>query len=268
MISKINVIKQGEFGLLVEGLELLPGSQYQYLTGEDPSTSFRSFRWEDTVTINSLYYINSLGEESLVDKEIIEHKKGVEIDQNTFILNDDGHYLISHVIIPTLTWVEAMEALGDMSPLDLYEAIVYYDGVSNKFYNWDTEGHKEITVEELNKIDPEDTIKLEGKPAKANTVIKPEYSTGVFYTPHLDKCFNGLIKSLLKDIHGNVKCPNASLVAKERERDLIWMFINAIGYEKRAKRYHEAQRLLERLNRCNSICKKADSFNNYTPCGC
>ena len=114
-----------------------------------------------------------------------------------------------------------MEALGDMSPLDLYEAIVYYDGVSNKFYNWDTEGHKEITVEELNKIDPEDTIKLEGKPAKANTVIKPEYPTGVFYTPRLDKCFNGLIKSLLKDIHGNVKCPNASLVAKERERDLI-----------------------------------------------
>ena len=103
MISKINVIKQGEFGLLVEGLELLPGDQYQYLTGEDPSTSFRSFRWEDTVTINSLYYINSLGEESLIDKVIIEHEKGVEIDQNTFVLNDDGHYLISHVIIPTLT---------------------------------------------------------------------------------------------------------------------------------------------------------------------
>lgn len=268
MISKINVIKQGEFGLLVEGLELLPGSQYQYLTGEDPSTSFRKFRWEDTVTINSLYYINSLGEESLIDKAIIEHEKGVEIDQNTFIINDDGHHLISHVIIPTLTWVEAMEALEDMSPLYLYKTIVYYDEIKGKFYNWDTEGHREITVEELNKIEPDDTIKIEGEPAKANTVIKPKHSTGVFYTPHLDKCFNGLIKSLLKDVHGNTNCPNPTLVAKERERDLIWMFINAIGYEKRAGRYHEAQRLLERLNRCNSICKKAEPFNNYTPCGC
>ena len=30
--------------------------------------------------------------------------------------------------------------------------------------------------------------------------------------------------------HGNVRCPNPEILSKERERDLIWMFINAIKY--------------------------------------
>jgi hypothetical protein len=82
----------------------------------------------------------------------------------------------------------------------------------------------------------------------------------MYYT---NKCFSILVKDILKDLPS---CNNASLSKKVNDRDLVWMFINVIKYCLDTGQLYEAQRFLEKLNKCNTIC--SDKLNNTVQNGC
>lgn len=261
MTPEIKVTKRGEFGVVVKGLE-------GYLGAEDSISDTRRYRWDHSITINYLYYIDASGEEVLVDHQIIEHLPEVEHDQGSFMLENDGHYMIAHIVIPTKKWIEDMVLAVPELPFLHYKNLIYFE--KDAIYIIDdpaTMLTRTITLEQLYEIGPNATEYVIGEDPEANTVVKAE-DVAVFFIPRLERCFNGLIKDLLKDVYNNVKCPNPALLAKERERDLIWMFINAIKYARDYMTYYEAQRLLERLGRCNTICGKNEPLNKTRHCGC
>lgn len=284
MVAQFNVSKQGEFGIKVQGLET-------YLDPDGPSVDgIRRYKWKHSVTINVLYYIEANENVSFLEHQIIEHKTDLANDIGTFMVQSDGHHTISHIILPTKDWVLAMREEDSFPELEKtfkdYKDVIYYDdGTICKMSFGETATEsitldelmdtqpeevatvEVITLDELMDIQPEAAVTVDEITSLANTVVRAP-DKGVFYTPHLERCFSGLIKNLLQDVYANMQCPNPTLIAKQRDRDIIWMFVNGIEYAKKYMNFYEAQRLLERLNRCNVICGKNKLLNKTRHCGC
>lgn len=256
----IKITKQGEYGLSVVGID-------KYLGEGDSISDTRRYRWDHTVTINYLYYIRASGEKVLIDHQIIEHLPTVKHDQGSFLLEEDGHYMIVHIVLPTEKWVEDMLLEVPEDTFLHYKDLLYFENNTIYIMDPDTKLTETLTLEELFETKPDSTVYVVGEDPKANTIIRGD-DIAVFFTPNLEKCFNSLVKDLLKDVYDNVKCPDPALKAKERDRDLVWMFINAMKYAREYMSYHEAQRLLERLYRCNVICGKRKPLNKSRHCGC
>ena len=91
---------------------------------------------------------------------------------------------------------------------------------------------------------------------------------------YLNKCFNTLLKNLLQDIpklgDNCGKCLTPEIITKQQERDLVWMVINVIKYSLEVGQLYEAQRFLEKFNRCNNICSRNNLklLNTVDNCGC
>ena len=121
MESVFKISKLGEFGLLIEGLE---SELKQYLTEDDPLISDRNYRWEHSVTINTLATVNSEGLESFKQYYVVDHEDCCN-DRLEVQLDKDGLYRIAHIILPTRTWMDAFIAAGES--LTLYDKIYFYD---------------------------------------------------------------------------------------------------------------------------------------------
>lgn len=245
MEAQFKLSRKGEFGLIVEGLEKELG---EYLPSSSEEIEHRAYTWEHSTTINFLLTVNSENETTFVDHHISEHKNS-NIDISEFTVTHDGLHIVSHSIIPTREWID--HVIGSGGNFDTYAKVFYYD--LGKVFEYKTS----------EEVDIRDFYVFQN--SEYNTIVEVDKNT--FVTFYLDKCFTLLIKNLLKCVHGNVSCPNPDILSKERERDLIWMFINAIKYHVELGQLYEAQRLLEKLHKCNTICKRASNSKNQG-CGC
>lgn len=250
MDSIFKISKLGEFGLLIEGLESDAG---QYLSPDNVSVSYRAYRWDHSVTVNTLAALNSEGSETFISYTPVDHLTCCD-DRSEIQLDKDGLYKVGHFIIPNKAWYDHAKAVGEN--FELYDTVYYYDNL--KFYKIVNNIAVEVPFDEVyNATD-------------INTIVKSEKTTFAMY--YLNSCFSKLLKDLLSGLPwatgGNCqRCKSPSLSDKERDRDLIWMFINVIKYNLELGRLYEAQRFLEKLNRCNSICSDLKPIK-IIGCGC
>lgn len=252
MDSIFKISKLGEFGLLVEGLESDAG---QYLSEDNVSVSHRAYRWDHSITINTLSLLNSEGTEDFQSYTVVDHLECCS-DRQEIQLTKDGLYRISHIILPTRTWIDYATQIGET--FTLYNAIYYYD--SGKIYLWDGVEGTEVAFADFYRT----------APSELNTIIRSDKNTFAMY--YLNKCFSLLIKDMLKEVpkvgSDCQKCTSQDLSQKIKDRDLIWMFINVIKYSLETGQLYEAQRFLEKLNKCNSICGNNNIKTTYNNCGC
>ena len=262
MKAQFKVSKIGEFGLLIEGLT---GEAGGYLNGPS-SVSHRAYKWEHSVTLNVLFELDSDGNRTYVDRSVVIHKGEDDgYDKSEFDLKKDSLYEIVHMIIPTKEWLDLMVELGEITSevFKQYTDLYYYDSAEGekKFYLSIREDGTEVSVEEAVM---EDLYKVENK---ITTTVVSDFGT-VFRYPHLERCYHTLVKNLLQCVKSNSNCPSAELVIRERERDLIWMFLSVMKYSIDIGNHFEAQRYLERLNRCNNICSDTKIYRKDNGCGC
>ena len=142
-----------------------------------------------------------------------------------------------------------------------YTNLYYYDSSEKKFY---LSVRKDGVEESVMEAVMEDLYKVENK---ITTTVVSDFGT-VFRYPHLERCYHTLVKNLLQCVKSNSNCPSAELVIRERERDLIWMFLSVMKYSIDIGNHFEAQRYLERLNRCNNICSDTKIYRKDSGCGC
>lgn len=271
--KRFKVSRQSDHRLLVEGLERIEGIENWYLS--ENSVGLRNgYRYSDTVTVNILHTVDAEYKNTIVDCAVVPHKlyteeeisniaENGELDQeflsdsNSFKISHDGLYRVDHIIIPTNEWLE----MAKESPEDLamFSDVYYYDLKSEELKHWKPDG----TVEVIGMADL-----LEVVPSTINTKVQLDGPAHVFLMDHLLQCFNKVIEDLLRCVRSSSNCSSPEIVAKERNRDLLWMFINAIKYNLGWKRTLEAQRLLEQLNGCNTICSNTNTTKKYTDCGC
>lgn len=260
MKAEFKVSKSGEFGLLIEGLT---GEAGGYLSGSTPA-SHRAYKWEHSVTLNVLFALDSDGNRTYVDRSVVIHKGEDDgYDKSEFDLKKDSLYEIVHMIIPTKEWLDLMVELGEVTSkvFKQYTNLYYYDSSEKKFY---LSVRKDGVEESVMEAVMEDLYKVENK---ITTTVVSDFGT-VFRYPHLERCYHTLVKNLLQCVKSNSNCPSAELVIRERERDLIWMFLSVMKYSIDIGNHFEAQRYLERLNRCNNICSDTKIYRKDSGCGC
>ena len=231
MEAIFKLFKSQQCKLDVVGLELQEG-QYEYTN------------YLDYCTINALYKVNSKEERKLIQVDFNKHvvsefSDNFNPDITTFNLGEDGLYEVVHIIIPVL-------------------------GTDNKdgsLLNYYTDGeqvYKKGTV--LKPVDINEIL-------ECNVDITNMYKDSIytFSLCNIKKCFYKVSRDLLLRFC-NDKCQRSQ--ESIFNRDVLWMIINTITYLVEKGAFFEAQRILESISGCSSICETMNKSDKPNGCGC
>lgn len=250
MTPVFEITKLNTCGLKITGLSEGAG---EYLPEDSTESVLNKFKYTETVTIN-VVQLERIDATDLIASTFGNHS--TITDEATVNLAKDGNYLVSHIIVPTVTWLEN-EKNKSGNLLSDYSAIYVSDGI--RTYKYIDEELVECPVLELAERNPEGTtISITAK----NT----------FSICYLSKCFVTLCNEILNMNLLKCKSKNADLDDLIFKRDFIWMTINVIKYNIDMEQYKEAQRVLEQVNYCNGLCPDTNSYGKSTykssGCGC
>lgn len=205
------------------------------------------FKYEDTITVNILEYhfINDEGNEEseVVSTSYTDHS--LYLDEEYITIDKDGYYLVHHLILPTVDW---LQQIGDTeTQLFVTDGEKMYQVVNNQLVEQDSRVMIEINTE--------------------NTTISrsvcPYFSVAFLYD-----CYMNYVKSIFNaDIN---KCKSDSENSDVFGRDFLWMTINAIKYNVSSDLYLAAQQILQSINYCNAFCGQASAkmIVKTGSCGC
>lgn len=207
-------------------------------------TSFDMFKYSESATLNTVIKIN-IGEATLIDVLLNDHSE--DLDSCTFKVNQDGYYVIDHIVIPNMKWYE--NASDEYK--QYYETIYITDG--EKVYK-EVEGKlEECTIKEILERN------IEG------TTIK-KCKIEVFFTGHLQQCYINYCKRIFETFLN--KCSPREYNKDIYARDFIWMTLNIIDYLVGFKQFMEAERILSTFKTCGGFCEKLEHIKPNTSCGC
>lgn len=207
------------------------------------------YKYSDTYTINIIEKVTT--EKSTITGTIYSGHTDNE-DEAFYTFPSDGYYIIHHLILPTVDWLETqLQKDNNITTKNL--SIYVTDG--NCIYHW--QDSKLVSVEPsiLTQINQEGT-----------TISR--ISIEQFSICQIFECYLKLSKTIFDSI--NMKCPSKTNLDDIRfKRDFVWMTINAIKYYVDNDQLLEAQRLLERINYCGGFCNSSDqSDTGSSGCGC
>lgn len=216
----------------------------QYLDEDlDTAISPELFKFSETATLNVLTKINI---SNIVLKEVLLDDHKDVTDSSSFKVEEDGYYLIDHVVLPNMNWFES--ATNDK--LSYFDTIYLTDG--EKLYKVVDNSLEECTVKEIIERNAEGT-----------TLCKTKID--VVYTGNLQECYISKCQSLFNSQLNKCSTSNGDLTF---ERDFLWMTLNIIDYLVCRKQFMEAQRIIENFYTCNGFCKQNNNNRNQCCCGC
>lgn len=220
----------------------------EYLPEDYWIPKYYNYRYTDCVTINIVYQITTKDKKTF---KVLFNKHDIWLDESIVQLPQDGLYSISHIVLPTVEWLEKVK-IDAPSLLEEYSKIYVSDG--EKVYEYINSEYKEVEPELIAEINTSET-----------TISKAENST--FSIWELQKCYIYLCNQILLD--KTLKCIEHVDKNIVFDRDLVWMTLNIIKYHLELGQAFEAQRLIEQMNYCHGICKKhSNKSNNLSGCGC
>lgn len=168
-----------------------------------------------------------------------------------FTLEKDGIYYYYKLVVPTLSH---LTKTGSQ-----YNNELYFD--NGKLYKYDSNKSEEVD----NYID-------------AYNLVQDNAASQTFYCPkkviftacNLQKCLVSLQKKLL--FSNSCTCSYEKCKTDEtlrNHRDFLLSALYVLDYLKKIGNIEEAQRILDNLSSCNSICGDEDRSNGYNKdCGC
>lgn len=208
--------------------------------------SYDSYKYSECATLNCITKV-SMNKIQLIDVLLSEHTE--ELDSCTFQPKQDGYYVVDHIIIPTIKWLEN----SSEEYKQYYETIYVTDG--QKIYKQINEELQECTIKEIMERNVE------------GTTIK-KCKIDVFFTGHLQECYINYCKKVFNNLLS--KCGPEEHDSNIYSRDFIWMTLNIIDYLIGFKQFMEAERLLSMFHSCGSMCddKALHGHKLRSCCGC
>lgn len=210
-----------------------------YLPESSTAIVKNKFRYKDTVSIDVLTLNKSTGEE--VQSPVFTIRDS-QLDQVKLPITFDGWFTVCHIVIPSKQWFDAATIA-----LTLYDVVYYSDGVNVYKY---VDGESTLTtVDEIIARNTEGTT---------ISIVKKNYISVCY----LRKCYINLCQQLFNSNTQCVSSDNSELIF---QRDTVWMALNVIKYLTEFNQLAEAERIIEKLNSCNGLCKTTLSKQG---CGC
>lgn len=206
-------------------------------------TSHDIYKYSESATLNTIIKI-STKDATLLDVLLDDHSS--EIDSCTFKVKDDGYYVVDHIVLPTLKWLD--NTTEDF--LEYYDTVYVTDG--EKVYKAIGKSLEECTVREILERNSENT-----------TIMKCKID--IVYTGNLQNCYFNYCQQLFDTVLDKCKTGDENLTFA---RDFIWMTLNIIDYLVCCKQYLEAQRIIETFMTCNGLCNSINTNKNKFSCGC
>ena len=214
----------------------------QYLDEEITEFVFDRYKYSECNTLNAIVKIKT-NTITVIDVLLDNHSS--DVDSSSFKVFEDGYYVIDHIIIPTVEWLEKQS--NNIS--DFFDIIYVTDG--NKVYKYVNQELQECTVREIMEVNPE------------HTTLK-KCKLDIVYVGNLQKCYFNYCKTLFNS--ALTKCSTES-DDTTYARDFVWMTLNIIDYLVCQKQYLEAGRIIENFETCNGFCK-SDKLKKFNSCGC
>jgi hypothetical protein len=185
-----------------------------------------------------------------IEAAIVHDHSNIEVSNKVSIKND-GWYRIWQIVLPTQAWAEWAIESGVVSQTDEFYVIS-----DNKIYKNNNMVFEEVDVKDL--LDPEVLEK--------NEIPGTFKDTFVLY--NLWQCYLNYCRALLADECLEVtNCETSCDDNITQNRNLIYIFLNAIQYYVYFGQFEDAQDLLEQLSGCNTLCSN-EMFSKDYNCGC
>lgn len=213
------------------------------------------FKYSDTFTVNVIKYKKYLADKSeIVETIITPHPTETSEDEAYHSLTKDGHYIIDHIILPSIDLAGNLITLKQLNSLETigiedYKHFYATDGTN--FYKYINNTPELCSIEEIIEMDSEET--------NVSKISQETFSICFLHKCYLDRCkseFERVIRNRCADVNYN----------SDKITDLIWLSINAIKYNIEFGRLSQAQSILEDLLRCGQFCKPVKYTNH--DCGC
>lgn len=231
-------------------LEYLSEQSTAYVT---PS----QFKYSDTYTINVIKYKQYTSDneeiiETIITSHLDEDGNIIYLDEAYHTLQKDGHYIIDHIVLPSIKTAELLIELEQdnatgVHGINNYENFYATDG--KDFYKYVNLKPEKCSIEEI----------MHNTQSNISKTSQETFSICFLHKCYLEHCkkeFNAMIKD--RCAHVNYETNYIS--------DLIWISINAIKYNIEFGRLSQAQLILEDLLRCASFCKPIKY--NHNDCDC
>lgn len=233
-------------------------SDYDQLENELPQyvmLEFLSYNEEDSHLPKSVRLKKEINNREYYSDEFSSH----------FNLDIDGTYYYYKLVIPTL---DSFKISNDNYE-NLYNELFFY---KDDIYISEVQSSEICSLSEVLSQSRKITNYLE-----AYQLIQNEYGSRTFYCPKeivfsvckLQRCLVSLQEKLL--FSGSCACSynkcNTDNELRDR-RDFLLSALYVFDYLNNIKNFSEAQRILDNLSSCNSICGDELGDNNVNNCGC
>lgn len=217
----------------------------------------------------SFEFLSYADDNKVLPNSIIAHKEFHNRDHylnffnSEFHLETDGTYSYYKLVIPLVSYFEDEDDLGKY--INLVDELFIYD---RKLYKSNISDEEGRSIEEVIENSEEITdyieaynIKLSNKASQ--TLFSPKIN--VFSVCNLQKCLVYLQRELLKNNCSYNSCNFNEQIRNKRDFLLGAMYV--FDYLKDLGNFTEAQRILDNLSSCDSLCEDMDNSNNNCGCG-
>ena len=170
---------------------------------------------------------------------------------NKFPVQYDGWYEVTHLVIPNENWLIEAEEKGAL------------DNFTNIYICKDHQVYQ-FSNSQLALIDITEVLESESL-ADSNIWVTKK---NVFVLFNLWQCYLNYCKKMLEsECSQDTQCSDCNNEFT-KNRDLIWIFLNAIQYLVKFGEMPKAQELLENITGgCNTLCS-SEMFMKQYDCGC
>lgn len=221
----------------------LSKSYNQYLDEDIQEIVYDKYKYSECSTLNAI--IQTKTNTITVVDVLLDNHTNLE-DSSSFKIKDDGYYVIDHIVLPNIKWLENHNG---PTLYELFDIIYVTDG--SKVYKYIDETLQECTIREIMEVNPEKTTLKKCK-------------LDVIYVGSMQKCYFNYCKKIFNNtLTKCVQESNNDIYA----RDFIWMTLNIIDYLVCLKQYSEAGRIIENFESCNGFCNN-NTIKIFNNCGC